>query len=78
MSEEKEKSIGALWAKQSSKGEYFTGQLELNDEKIKIVVFKNNYKKEDKHPDWKIFLSTPKPQVQETNNSEPKDEDLPF
>jgi uncharacterized protein (DUF736 family) len=26
-------------------------------ERVEIVVFENGYKKEDKHPDWCIYLS---------------------
>lgn len=73
MTEEKQKSIGALWAKTSAKGDYFTGQIELADgSKIKIVVFRNNYKTEDKHPDWKIFESKPR----EAGGSWPTRDDL--
>jgi hypothetical protein len=96
MSDDKEKavSIGALWEKNSSKGlKFFSGQIEVNEEKIQIVVFKNDYKKEDKHPDWKIFISKPKdsdqqegqkqrqlPAHQEENATAPgnEEDDLPF
>jgi hypothetical protein len=67
MSDEKQKSIGALWENQSSKGKYFTGQLEIDEKKIKIVVFANGFKKEDKHPDWKIYVSVPRDQQSSQN-----------
>jgi uncharacterized protein (DUF736 family) len=58
--------IGALWENKTSKGqEYFSGQIEWKGEKIKIVAFKNNYKKEDRHPDWNIMISKPKEERQE-------------
>lgn len=58
---EKEKDIGALWEKRTQKGApMLTGQVTIRGEVIKIVVFKNGYKKEDRHPDWRIFLSTPR------------------
>lgn len=60
MADEKNQSIGALWEKQSKKGTWFGGQIELKGVKIPIVVFKNDYKKEEKHPDWKIFISQPR------------------
>lgn len=92
MSEEN-KSIGALWKKQSKKGDYFTGQIELDGKKVSIVAFTNDYKKEEKHPDFKIFISKPKEQPNNTdmyNKPEPQhrevnagthteeNDDLPF
>lgn len=64
-------SIGALWEKSSSKGTYFTGQIEIKGVKIPIVCFVNNYKKEDKHPDYRIFVSVPK---ENRDNQKPKEE----
>ena len=59
MSEKKD--IGALWKKTSQKGkEFFSGVITINGEKHQIVIFPNDYKKEDKHPDYKIFPSTPR------------------
>ena len=52
-------SIGALWENEE-KG-FLKGSLTVNGEKVEIICFKNQYKKERRHPDWKIFLSTPKP-----------------
>ena len=53
---DKTDKIGALWLKSSSKGEYFSG--EVNGQKI--VVFANGYKQSDKHPDWVIYKSKPR------------------
>jgi hypothetical protein len=52
---EKEKSIGALWEKTGGKGKWMSGSLELDGKVIRIVCFSNGYKKEAKHPDWKIY-----------------------
>ena len=52
--------LGALWNKESSKGQYMSGHITINEETINIVCFKNGYKKEDKHPDWIILKSKPK------------------
>lgn len=81
------KPIGALWEKKSTYGTYFSGQLEMGapGEKISIVVFNNQHKNSDKHPDWKIFLSRPK--TSEIKKTPPpkkwvkpvmEEEDLPF
>lgn len=63
----KEKTkIGALWL--NEKGNY-TGNIELNGQKIKITLTKNQYKKEDKHPDLVIFSND----KQETEYFTPQD-----
>lgn len=60
------KSIGCLWRSTNEKIA-FSGNIEINGEKVKIVVFKNSYKKVgDTAPDFKIYLSKPK-----EANSEP-------
>lgn len=59
MSDEKEKSIGALWVNKEK--QYMKGSVEIDGVKHDIVIFRNTYKKEDKHPDYKIFKSRPKP-----------------
>jgi hypothetical protein len=53
----KEDKLGALWQKSSSKGDYFSGQIEINGTKHDVVIFANGYKQEDKHPDWIIYKS---------------------
>lgn len=46
------KDIGALWVKTSKNGKQFlTGT--INGQKI--VIFQNNYKKEQKQPDYKVY-----------------------
>ena len=54
----KDDKLGALWLKSSAKGEYFSG--EVNGQAI--VVFPNGYKQSEKHPDWIIYKSQPRPQ----------------
>lgn len=57
MSESKQ-SIGAFWLKESKSGtKYMSGVIEIDGAKHDIVVFKNSYKKEDKQPDYRIYLS---------------------
>lgn len=51
-----DEKIGALWLKSSSRGDYFTG--EINGQKI--VVFANGYKQSEKHPDWIVYKSITK------------------
>ena len=53
----KDDKLGALWVKTSTRCDYMSG--EINGQKI--VVFANGFKKEDKHPDWIVYKSQPRP-----------------
>lgn len=48
--------LGALWIKSGPKGDYMTGTING----VKVVVFKNKNKREDKHPDWRVLKSVPR------------------
>ena len=50
----KEDEIGALWLKHSAGGDYMTGTING----VKVVIFTNNYKTAEKHPDFRVFKST--------------------
>jgi len=60
---EKKKSIGALWenVSKTTGKEYLSGHIEINGEKIPLIVFKNSYKKADKQPDYQMYLKEDKP-----------------
>jgi uncharacterized protein (DUF736 family) len=68
-------SIGALWIKESEKGEYMSGVVEVNGEKHPIVVFKNTYKEKENQPDYRIL---PKKKTGEAKPSEDFKDDIPF
>ena len=55
-------SIGALWEKTSSKtgDKFMSGNIEVNGQKIDVIVFKNDKGDNDKKPDWKILRSQPR------------------
>ena len=86
MSEEnkpKNVKVGALWSRQSqsSNTKYLAGTVEIEHkgEKItkKVVVFKNNHKDTDRHPDYNMYESRPMPEkatAQVADNS--ADDDL--
>ena len=57
--EEKKWSTGA-WRKQTAKGEVIN--FTIND--VKYSMWVNNYKKEEKQPDFKIFVNDFKPTEQ--------------
>ena len=62
--------IGALWIKTSVKGEFLSGNIEVDGKKIPIVCFKNTLKKEgEKTPDYNILIAKPR---------EEKKDDSPF
>jgi uncharacterized protein (DUF736 family) len=66
------KSIGALWKRTSKKGvQYFSGTLQMGNKPIQIVVFENGNKKEAKHPDYKILVSTPREAPEEETQEDP-------
>lgn len=71
---ENEKSILALWKKTGTKGEYLSGSINLSDlielangqDRVQIIVFKNDRKTEDKYPDYRGYLKRAKVEKQET------------
>lgn len=76
---EKKKPIGALWQKSGNYGDYMSGEIEIAGIKHRFNVYPNSYKKESKHPDFRIFLSEPKKQqvITVTKNTW-TEEDIPF
>ena len=70
--DKKNKSIGALWVNEGKNIKYLAGEIEVNGETVKIVVFKNSYKTEEKHPDYRIYLKASK------KEAEPETDELPF
>lgn len=87
MADEKKQPIGALWEKTSQSGTVFlSGDIEIDGVKHPVVCFQNGYKKESKHPDWRIFKSeerqqggsgerrpAPQPAREEQRHSRPHD-----
>jgi hypothetical protein len=85
MSQKNEK-MGALWVNEKDGNKYLTGELEIDrgtfkaleaafmtsdTAKVKIVVFQNGYKEEDRHPDWIMYKSKPKGKPEEITETEP-------
>jgi len=63
--------IGALWLKTSVKGNKFmSGEIELNNEKFRVVVFKNDKDGVETRPDYQIFLSEDQEQKTERKTAE--------
>ena len=57
--------ISGLWKSTDKKGnEYFSGYLGS----AKLLVFKNTFKKEDKHPDFVIYVAENKKQEEKKDS----------
>jgi len=55
--------ITGLWANKSKNGDtYYSGYMG----KSAILIFKNNYKTEDKHPDLRMFVAEGKKKEEST------------
>ena len=69
--------LGALWLKEGRSGKFMSGVITLEDEgiEIKLLVFKNTYKEENRHPDYVIFEA---PDNDSANNDTSNDDDIPF
>lgn len=61
--------VGAFWLRDSKSGSKFmSGKIEQAlPEGASLLVFKNSYKKEDRHPDYEIFVK----QVEQTEDNAP-------
>lgn len=58
------RELGALWKKKSATQTYLTGHLSFEDgERINVVIFSNKNKKNDKAPDFRVYVSEQKPQA---------------
>jgi len=54
---------GALWWKKDKNNHnYQSGKVTINGSDYYISVFKNQHKKENKHPDFNVIVSVPKNQ----------------
>ncbi len=55
------REIGAFWTRDSAKGKYLSGNIEIDElgvkKKMKVVMFPNNFKDYDKKPDYVLYIS---------------------
>lgn len=78
-----ENKIGALWKKQSRSGvSFMSGKINWRGENIKITVFQNSYKNNDKQPDFNIIASNDGNNNYQNNNYKKNnsfdDDEVPF
>ena len=73
-----ENELVVLWEKESARGTYYTGTIEIDGNKIAIVAFRNGNKKSEKAPDWRILRSVKRDQQPTAAQSGAADFDPPF
>ena len=59
MSESRERDpneLGALWIKESARGEFLSGTING----VRVVCFRNDRKTSDKQPDWRVLKAQPR------------------
>jgi len=69
------RKVGALWLRKAknTNTSYMSGVVDMDgDNSLRVVVFKNGYKEETKHPDYIIYI-----QEEDTETSN-HDDDIPF
>ena len=56
-----QREIGAFWTRDSAKGKYLSGSIEVDElgvkKKMRVVMFPNRYKDNDKKPDYVLYIS---------------------
>ena len=83
-----QREIGAFWTRDSSKGKYLSGSIEVDElgvkKKMKVVMFPNRYKDNDKKPDYVLYVSkdaesspSPSENVVESSSENSKKEEIP-
>jgi uncharacterized protein (DUF736 family) len=84
MADEKLTKIGAFWLKEKNGKKYMSGKIDKPlAAGATLLVYKNDYKQEDKHPDYTIhaFLGDEYSQPSQDGGYEqapPADDDNPF
>jgi hypothetical protein len=71
-----EREVGALWKKQSPTQKFLSGHIKIDDgmggeETLQVVIFNNKHKKQDNHPDFRIYKSLPRTQQNTTSGQKP-------
>jgi len=80
-----QREIGAFWTRDSAKGKYLSGSIEVDElgvkKKMKVVMFPNRYKDNDKKPDYVLYVSkdaeTPAPSSTVVEADPVKKEEIP-
>ena len=56
-----QREMGAFWTRDSAKGKYLSGSIEVDElgvkKKVRVVMFPNRLKDNDKKPDYILYVS---------------------
>lgn len=64
---EQKQSIGGLWDSTTKNGAIFLkGNIEFNGQKIRVVAWRNDRKKNDREPDWRMYVDDYEPNRQQS------------
>jgi uncharacterized protein (DUF736 family) len=74
MSEGERKDVGAFWEYRSKSGKwYYSGFVTIDGKRIDLVMFKNDFRKTDKQPTYRVYLSEKKEERGGTSGREEGD-----
>lgn len=60
-----EREIGALWKREGRNQKYLTGKVKNADgTEQQVVIFSNKNKTKDNQPDFRVYKSEPRPEVE--------------
>ena len=78
-------NLGGAWIKEKNGKKFMSISLDAEkvhkkDDKINMLMYKNDYKEQDNQPDYKLFQIQEDEQKQPEQNQqqEPEPDDLPF
>lgn len=78
MSEQKEKSVGAIWKRKSKNGNTYLSiqMIKKGGEKVNLIAFENSYKDEQAEgaPDFNVFVAKP---LENSGGGKPKSASRP-
>jgi|11_taG_2_1085331.scaffolds.fasta_scaffold03386_4 hypothetical protein len=58
----KQRECGGLWLRQGTKGDFYSGYVEVNGERQEVVAYLNTFKKDGSNEaDVRVYVSKPKP-----------------
>jgi len=70
------RKLGALWENTSKKGsKYMSGVIEIGGETVRVLIFRNYQKSNERSPDYTIYESEPR--TKDPGFTSDPDDDMP-